>query len=314
MATKAKKEYKFDNMDADEGIFFNRELDRVKARSYDVQYPELKARSLMPVDSESDPGMEFVRYEQFDEVGSAKVIASYAGDLPRADVKGKEFTSPVRGIGSSFGYNLQEVRASARANKRLPERKAAAARRVIEKKIDDILWSGDSTYGLLGLLNQPNANTCTLTADGTGGTTTWSTKTPDQVVRDLHAIANTSVNLTNEIEIPDTLLLPLTSYQYISNTRMGDGSDKTIKQFFLETSEYIKRIETSIKLETAGSGSTKRAVAYKNSNEKFEAVIPQEFETLDPERRGLEWVTMCHARCGGVLAYYPMSITYADGF
>jgi hypothetical protein len=301
-------------MDANESVFFNRELDRVKASSYDVQYPELKGRSMVPVNSEADPGMEYVRYEQFDEVGVAQVVASYSDVIASADVKGQEFVSPVKGYATSFKYNLQEIRASARAGKRLEERKAKAARGAWERALDTVIWNGDSTHGLLGLLNQPSANTCTLASDGTGGLATWASKTPDQVVRDLNAMAFCGVNLTNEIEIPNTMLLPPTADQFISSTRMGDGSDKTIKEFFLGQNEYIKTIKTSIKLETAGSGSTRRAVIYNPSPDKLECVVPQEYEMLDPERDGFSWKTICHARTGGVLAFYPMSITYADGF
>ena len=49
-----KTQFTFVNMDANESMFFVEELEHVKARSYDVQYPELLARKLFPLSSEVD--------------------------------------------------------------------------------------------------------------------------------------------------------------------------------------------------------------------------------------------------------------------
>ncbi len=42
----------------------------------------------------------------------AKIISSYASDLPRADVKGKPTTAIIKSLGDSYGYSIQEMRAS----------------------------------------------------------------------------------------------------------------------------------------------------------------------------------------------------------
>lgn len=48
---------RFDSAE-DASMFFARELDHVKAQSYDVQYPEFTALNLFPISSEADPGAE----------------------------------------------------------------------------------------------------------------------------------------------------------------------------------------------------------------------------------------------------------------
>ena len=45
---------RFDSAE-DASVFFARELDHVKAQSYDVEYPELTALHLFPQTSEADP-------------------------------------------------------------------------------------------------------------------------------------------------------------------------------------------------------------------------------------------------------------------
>src|SRR5690554_6770859 len=65
------------HLDANESVFFARELEYVKSRSYDKKYAELKARLLIPVSSEAEAWADAIVYESYDQVGAAKLIAGY---------------------------------------------------------------------------------------------------------------------------------------------------------------------------------------------------------------------------------------------
>jgi len=129
----ASKGCRFDSEDA-ASVFFARELDYVKAQSYDVEYPELTALTLFPISSEADEGAETVTYYTYDKTGLAKVISNYSTDLPRADVDGKPTTAFIKSLGASYGYSAQEMRASRLAGKSLDARKAESARYAIDNK------------------------------------------------------------------------------------------------------------------------------------------------------------------------------------
>jgi hypothetical protein len=98
---------------------------------------------------------------------------------------------------------------------------------------------------------------------------------------------------------------------------MGDGSNQTCLDFFLKTSPYVKTVEPSYRLDQARSGNwsgtTGRAVAYEKNPERLAALIPLEFEQLPPQQEHFEIRTTCHMRIGGVIAYFPGSISYMDG-
>lgn len=129
---------------SDASVFFARELDYVKSQSYDVEYPEFTALKLFPVSSEINPGAETVTYYSYDKTGMAKIISNYATDLPRADVKGKPTTAIIKSLGDSYGYSIQEMRASAMAGKSLDARKAESARYQIDYLNNKIAWNGDA--------------------------------------------------------------------------------------------------------------------------------------------------------------------------
>lgn len=300
-------------LDADQTVFFARELEHVKAKSYDVRYAELKARSLIPVSNEAGPGAESITYYQYDMFGVAKIIGTYAKDLPRADVRGKKFTSPVETVATSYGYTLQDIRAAAMANKPLEQRKANAARRAFEQTVNTIALFGNSAYNLPGFLSNANIPNAAVANDGDGATTTWSTKTPDQILRDMNALVNGIVKLTKGAEVPTTLLLPVDQYTMIASTARSPNSDTTILEYFLDNNPFIKEVDWVNELAGAGTGSTDLMVAYKRDPDAMTLEIPQEYEQLPVQEVGLEFLVPCHGRIGGCIMYYPLSASFGYG-
>jgi len=313
---------KFLNMDANESVYFARELEYIKAQSYDIKYPELKASQLIPISTEAGAGAESITYEQYDEIGMAKLIANYADDLPRADIRGKQFTSPVRSIGDSYGYNLQEIRASAMLNKNLPTRKANAARRAIEQLINNIAFFARPTDGtnggLTGLIYNPNTTKGTVTTRN--GHITFASKTADEILADLNKAVYDIISLTKGVEVPDTILLPLAQWSQISTTPRASVADTTILQYFLKNNPSITRIDWCNELQnvnpvpsTSVAANTDIMIVYKRSPDKLTLELPSPFEQLEVQTRGLEYVVPCHARIGGVVVYYPLSINIVEG-
>lgn len=299
--------------DANESVFLQRQLDFIKTQTFDIKYAELKARRLIPVSSEADPGAERIFYRQYDQTGMAKVISNYGDDLPRADVKGKEFFATVKTLGASYGYNLQEMRAAVYANVPLEQRRANAARRAIAQLENKIAFFGDTEYNILGLLNNPNTTSVTIPADGTGASKLWTAKTPDLIIRDMNLVANTVVSSSLGVEIPDTMLMPISQYNYISSTPRSALSDTTILNFFLQNNPYIKGVEWVNELKQAGAGSTDRIMAYRKSPDVLTMEVPSDFEQLELQIENLEYKIPCIERFAGVLVYYPLAIAYGDG-
>lgn len=303
---------KFKNLDSSESIFFLRELEKVKSKSYDILYPDLKARSLFPVSGEAGPGAEAIVYEQYDQVGLAKLIANYADDLPRADVKGKEFVSRVKSIGDSYGYSIQEVRASKHAGKPLQQRKANAAKEAALRLENKIAFFGDAECGIGGFLTNANIGSYTLPNDGTGPSTKFSTKSAEFVLRDLNGMAGQIHDVSLGVESPDTLLLPLSVYNDLWTRRIPDTNISILK-FFLENSPHIKQVEWVNELKNAGGAGVDFAIMYKRSPDKLTMEVPQDFEQFPVQEDNLEYKVPCHMRTGGVIIYYPLSVIKASG-
>lgn len=303
---------KYLNLDAGQSVFFNRELEKVKNQSYDVQFPELKAKRLIPVSTDAGAGASSITYQSYEGYGIAKIIASYADDQPRADVGGVETTAKVKSLGSSFGYSIQEVRESQMAGKNLPSRKAMQAREMIERLEDKIAWSGDAKSGLIGLLNVSGSQTYTVINDGTGDVTTWADKSADQILRDMNGVVTQVIDTTLGIENIDTILIPITQYTLINTTARSTNSDLTILEYFKRNNPGIS-VEWLNQVKGAGTAGADVMLGYKRDPRKLTLEIPQMFEQFPVQERNLEYTIPCHSRIAGVLAYYPLSIIKGEG-
>lgn len=301
------------HFDAAESAFVARQLEFMRPGIFEAKYPTLKGKSLVPINSTMDPGAEQWTITIVDQVGEVKHLKDFTKDLSRVEVSTTQKSMGVASFGISYAYTINEVRHALYAKFPLQARKAMAARDQMARKLDDILFSGDTATGMKGLINQTGTATYTVLADGAGGSKNWEDKSPDKVLRDLNAPFGQVAVDTKEIHALNTLVLPLSSYQHIAGTRVGDGTSETILSYWLRTNPYgIGSVETTVKLETAGSGNTKRMVAYEKSPQVLEAIVPVEFEQFAPETFHTEVSTICHMRTGGVAVYYPKAICYAD--
>ena len=167
--------------DANETLFLARELESIEATLYEYKQKELKYRQLIPVSTSDNPGANSITYRMITKLGMAKIVANYSDDLPRADAITQEYTQTVKSIATSFGYSTQEIRAASMANVPLNSIKADAARRAVHEEESSICWTGNTTYGIVGFLN--NTNIPTLAAP----TGTWSAATADQIIADISA-------------------------------------------------------------------------------------------------------------------------------
>lgn len=299
--------------DAGEAIFFARQLEYVRSKTYDVVRPKLSAWDLFPVDTSVPAGAKYITWRQWDATGIAKIIASYADDLPHVGVLALEATSPIRSIGNAYTYDIQDIRYAQLANVALDAKLAIAARRAQEQAVNRYAWTGDPVSGLPGFLTNPNLPAFVIPATGTGASKLWSTKTPAQILADLNGIANAVFTASNGTHRPNEIWLPLAQYAYISSTARSDNSDTTILEYFLANNPFVQRVIPVLELTGAGSGGTDLIIAAENSAENYQMNVPMMFTQHPPQPRNLYFEVPCEMRFGGVTIERPFAFAVSNG-
>ena len=314
---------RFDSADA-ASVFFARELDFVKSKSYDKQYPQLTALQIFPVNTEADPGAETITYYTYDMEGVAKIIDNYSTDLPRADVNGKPNVAFVKSLGSSYGYSAQEMRASRMAGKNLDARKAESAHYQIDAATNRIAWAGDTDHNLLGVLSAgQNIPTYTIAAGATSGETSWLSKTADEILDDVSGMYSQVSRTTKNVERPDTLVLPTDIYTTLSMKRVGDTGE-TVLSYIQKHAPYLKEVvpaaelnadsvETNPYANAVAANGSAVAFLFTNDIDKIEINNPMPYMQYPVQVRNLETIVPCEARTAGVIVSYPMSALIAIG-
>lgn len=317
MHSVAIKGMRFDNAD-DASIFFARELDYIKAKTYDKIYPELNGVNMFPVSHEAPEGAETFTYYTYDKTGMAEIISNYASDLPRADIKGLPTTANIRSVGSSYGYNVQEMRAARMAGKSLDTRKGQAAKYAIDRIINRLAFAGDVKNGIMGMLSTGNnIPLYTLAASSSKPTSTrWIDKSAAEILADINGMVGYQADLTQDVERADTLALPPAVFLDITS-RQIPSTGLTVKKFLMDNAPYLKEIKSVAEL--AGKNTETNpygkdvALLYTNSKEKLSLEIPMSFYQYPIQRKGLEIEVPCEARAAGMIIYYPLSALIAVG-
>lgn len=295
------------HLDAEESVFFGRQLEHLKTKTYDIKFTNLKSRDLVPVSFEAPNWARTITYEQFDQVGMAKIVADYAEDFRSVDVFGREFTSRVKSLGSGFQYSIQEVRESIATGKPLNQRRANAARRSIMQLENKLTYFGDSKHGFSGFFN--NANVPVVVLPNAGA---WSGLTADQILQNLSSVANNPIRVSNGVETPNTMLLPIDEYTEIADRPRSTTSDTTILEYFRTNNPFTKQVDWVEELKDGGGTGVKRMIAYDRNPDALTVEIPQDYEQFNPQEKGMAFKVPAHERFGGVLWYYPLSATYAN--
>ena len=197
-----------------------------------------------------------------------------------------------------------DLRRSELAGTGLDAKLATAARQTIESKIDKLAVNGDDRFGIKGLINHDGITKHTLTKwfDEKGA----ALKTSEQMLADINQMVSTIAEDTNNVLLPDTLLLPVKHFAYLAQTPYSGTSNVTILNYVLSNNPYVKNIDSWVHLKN-------RCIVYPRTPQALEMYLPLEFEMLEPQAVGMNIRVHCHARFGGVQVYTPKACAYGEG-
>jgi hypothetical protein len=303
--------------DANETLLMAKSLEHYYAKNYEVKYPPSKGRLIVPINTTVNTGANSHTYKQTDEMGEAKILDSYADDVPMVGVKGAEFSEKIVPIADGYFISIQDLRAAAFSGQDIDGRKALAARKVMERKLDKLIALGDAGVAMKGFANHASVPLETAAGTLNGG---WDAATNADIIEDLEFMSKQVYDRTLGTRgDPDqgegvTIALPTTKFSLLAARKINDYSDTTLLEWAKAKLLFVKEITSWGRLNTADAALTgPRAVVYVKDPDVVECVIPQDFEQMAPQAKGLGWQINCHMRWGGVVWREPKAATYYDG-
>lgn len=298
-------------LDAGETATIARQLLYVKAKTYDVKYANLRAMDFIPVGSEVPAGAEQWSYWSYDMAGMALIIANYATDFARADVKVSETVQSVKSVGASYGYSVQDLRRIAMMGQsagNLDAKRAMAARRMIAAAFDDLAAVGNPSAGFTGFINNPNIPVMALP------TGSWAVASALQIIADMNAMVNKVFTQTLTVHQATALIMPDAEWSQISSQPYSTLGNMTILNWFTANNPTCKSVDQWVKLRNMNAtGTGGRCMAYEKSEEVLSMEIALAFTETAPQIEGLQYTIFCEGRFAGTAVYYPLACVAADG-
>jgi hypothetical protein len=299
--------------------FLTPQLYRIEAEVYMTKYPSFDITRFMPVDSSGDMWDVGTLVYSMDQVGQAEFLGGGAFDIPYASTKMSQATRAFHLAGIGYEWNTQEMQRAAKLGRSLSSDKAGAAVLASDRFIYGLGMTGKNPAGVAekgwtGFVNDANVPSAQVAADGTGSSRLWSAKTSDQILRDINAALTAVETGSSETHIADTLVLPTSLYNYAATTRVGQG-DGTILSFLLANNVAGEglTILKSRALETAGTGSTTRMVAYAKNSQVLKFHLPGPHQFLPAfQKSSLVYEVAGIMNVGGLEIRLPKAMAYRD--
>lgn len=286
----------------------------IEPEVYARRYPDIQYPALTPVDSSANPWAKTVTFFSMDRVGAADWINHMGKDIPYANTFREQFETSIHMAGIGYEYTIEEVGQAQWLGMSLDAERAFAADRAFEEMVDRVALQGDTTKNMSGLINYPGITT--VNAPNPGGGTEWNTKTADQILADINTLLDGIFTSTLTVEMADTLLIPHDRFQSLL-TRI-DGTSETLFSYIQKANVYTARtgqqlmIRSVRGLETAGAGSTMRAVAYKRDPSVLKMHMPMRHRFLAPQEISLTFKVPGIFRLGGLDIRRPGAVRYMD--
>lgn len=287
---------------------------------YAMKYQEIQYPNLIPVDTSAPEWISSVTYFSMDGVGQAQWFSGKAHDMPNVALSQEKFETTVHMAGIGYGYDLEELGKAQLLGMNLTNEKAVLARRVSEEKIEAVAFSGETAKGLTGLVNNASVTATSAPADGTGSSRAFADKTPAQVLRDINSVLIGIWTGTVGTEIADTLLLPAAGLAELGSRTMSDLNSMTVLEYIRLNNIYTQTTGQPLTirgvfghLDTAGTSSSRRMVAYRRSPEVLKIHIPMPFRFFPVWQTGpMRFDVPGAFRLGGVDIKRPKSVRYLD--
>lgn len=310
---------RFQLPDAQQALgFVTSQTSYIEAQTVEIMYPDIQYPALIPVDTSANEWAKSVTYYSSDKVGRAGWFHSYAKDIHVADIERAKHEVGIEMADIGYRWTLEEIgQAMMIPGMNLSADRASAAIRAYEEFMDDIALRGKAEKSMNGIINYPGITAVLASIEA--GHTVWSQKTADAILKDVNDALSGIYVESLQVEMADTILLPVGAMTIIATKRIPDTS-MTVMQFLLTNNVYTMTtgrpltIRAVRGLESAGQGGSGRMVAYRRDPTVIKMHIPMTHRFLPVWQTGpLVYDVPGIFRVAGVEIRRPGAVRYVDG-
>lgn len=297
------------NDDATLGAFL-RQLEDIESEVQREEFSELAFSDgkIVPLDIQNKPGIRTTTYRKITAVGQFKLHRNYSTEIPMVNLLSEEYTQTIHKWVGGYYISDDDIEAARLMQETSIEQEdVASVREAAMQQLNSLIAFGDSDLNMPGFLNHPDV------LHTYSPISISSASTANQILALLNDSASAPVQLTKQIEKPDTLILPVKQWNYLTTARIDNTLEKTLMKQFMENSPYIRNVEVVNECEGSGLDGTDIMVLYRRDRKKVKAMVYEDFQFKQLERKGLGYQRPAYFRYAGLRHYRPYACHIVSG-
>jgi hypothetical protein len=273
------------------------------------QFKYADPSGLIPENPAQMPGVDSIEKQWIDRVGAWKMAGPQSTNTEAIDVNTRSVRYGAKYFEAHITYTTQELDRMAMARSQnsvgviidIVREKMRAVNESFEQLRNSINSLGLPRLGIYGIHTHPNVSRVTAAYQ------MGLARTAAENVAILNDIPVTVRRRSRQATYPDTLIIPDGLAQELSAQQYGDSGQVSTLQWFLKNNMYIKNIEVTPEVDTAGTGGTSIIHAYRRDPERIESMTPKRMtQKYAPYVDRGAWRIDFDAQLSGVHANRPL--------
>lgn len=222
-------------------------------------------------------------------------------------------------------YTLPELASAQKLGRPVDAQKYDGMKLKWNMDVDEMVYIGDTTYGVNGLVNNtPNVTaTNAVTAGsssptGQSSSTKWIDKTPDSILADVNTLLTNTWTNSGWALMPSELRVPPVQFGYLVSQKVSTAGNVSILEFLRNNSLCNAANGRPLNIQPVkwltgrGSSSTDRMMCYTRDRDRVRyPLVPLQRTPI--EYRNLFQLITYYGRLGVLEFVYPETISYMDG-
>lgn len=282
-------------------VAFPNELEFIRARELEQVRAPLNAVRLFPADRSVPVGAQEHGWYRRVGRGEAVVTRGDTQNYGHAQTGRVKETRPILYVVCSVRQTYFEMLATDYAGVNQYGADLRQAYRLVDERVNDILWSGFTPAQVFGALNHPQLlkKALNVTIGGSG------TSSPQAIAAAIQSLIDAPATLSGETMQPTILAVSPKIYRWLAQTQYSTATDTTILKWIEQGQDATNGIRRIVKVqELAGIGPNGEdgLLAFREDVDALANVEVLPTMTMPVyQATALSWLTLVIAATGGVV-------------